>query len=156
MINITWNILDRLCHTCILFCKPCMEVLCLVTLVTPLLQSIHLRIMQSSFWQDSIAERDSIADENYKLCLNTKNITFYTYLVVWHRISVNATCKSFLVNNHRHWEDWLNYWYFDLLKKNFRWLLASVFIFLDNFPDIMWEHTFNTHIPQNKNNPLCS
>ena len=92
----------------------------LVTLVTPLLQSIHLRIMQSSFWQDSIAERDSIAGENDKLWLNTKNITFYTYLAVWHRISVNTSCKSFLVNSHRHREDWLNYRYFDLLKKNFR------------------------------------
>ena len=92
----------------------------LVSLVTPLMQSIHLWIMQSSFWQDSIAERDSIAHENYKLWLNTKNVTFYTYLAVWHRISVNTTCKSFLVNNHRHREDWLNYQYFDLLKKNFR------------------------------------
>ena len=35
MINITWNILDRLCHTCILFCKPCMEVLCLSLLSLP-------------------------------------------------------------------------------------------------------------------------
>ena len=85
--------------------------------VTPL-QSIHLRIMQSSFWRDSIAERDSIAGENYNLWLNTKNVTCYTYLAVWHRINVNATCKSFLVNRHR--EDWLTYQYFDLLKKNFR------------------------------------
>ena len=32
MINITWNIPDRLCHTCILFC---MEVLCLSLLSLP-------------------------------------------------------------------------------------------------------------------------
>ena len=101
----------------------------LVSLVTPLMQSIHLWIMQSSFWWDSIAERDSTAGENYKLWLNTKNVTFYTYLAVWHRIIVNTTCKSFLVNNHRHQEDWLNYRYYDLLRKNFRWLLALVFIF---------------------------
>ena len=112
MINMTWDMPDRLCHTCIHFC---VEVFCLFLLSLP--------------WCCP--------------CILAQNKCEH-YL------------QSFLINNHRHREDWLNYQFFDLLKKNFRWLLVSVFIFFDNFSDIMWEHRLDTHISQNKYNPLQS